>query len=222
MSEKKLKEQRELYSRKYNFKFYHCTKNAMTSMIKTCVDRDWELIQQIPDSANTVAILRDPIDRFVSGLSYVRKRKHRYNFSKEENRYYQRDLLRPVSKKIDLLDSKNPMDHANAILDEQLEYGFFDDHLSPQTYFFNLKTNVMRWKVIRDISDINIFLQFENLNREARDKINPSIRMIHDNKGDNRYKKHYIKVVEDRMDDFLSLYKEDVELYTSHFNSNYF
>ena len=63
---------KDLYSEKYNIRFYHIAKNGMTAMIKI-LELDWVAVEDINPNAKTIAIIRDPFERFISGCVRVWK-----------------------------------------------------------------------------------------------------------------------------------------------------
>jgi len=198
---------KELYSRKYNFKFYHITKNAMTSMIRTCVTTegldDWVDIEMIPKNALTVAVIRNPIKRLISGIAHL----HNARFSPIDHGEYKR--------------------HANFIIDKIIENktrlntwaeheGFFNDHVSSQDYFLNMRDTRSEkdFFLTRNVKDVDIFLDHSNLTEDIKSKVDSDIHLSHLNKTarPDGYSK-YNEVVNERRKEVYDLYKEDFELY---------
>lgn len=191
---------KELYSNKFGFKFYHIPRNAMTSVIKS-YNLEWTDISLIPKDAATIAILRDPIERLISGISHVKgsaPRKKHYNANNIIDKIIQCRYRYMSGKK-----THGPL-------------GFYNSHLAPQIYFLNLYEyeSVYGYNIKRNIVDVDIFIDHGSLNYDIEKKLGLKADIFHinQNKSKSRYEE-YKSVILERISDVLWLYSEDFELY---------
>ena len=161
-----------LYNKDLNLQFYHIPKNAMTSAIRG-LKLKWADTQQIQTSfqgQRTLAILRDPVKRFVSSFNYIL--------------FLQNPHTRDFSSAVRVPNSSY-LDSAEAYLIELENNGFFDSHNLPQCWWLDEKYTEDLWKIPapterwkrrltnhsnhfsgRTIDQVTNFVRFESLNKE--------------------------------------------------------
>jgi hypothetical protein len=101
------------------------------------------------DGYETIAILRDPVERFLSAY---------------EEAFYKRSTVPPQIKKVGSITTQMSL-----ALDELMKGNYFDLHLMPQIWFIT-DTN-------GELLPITKFIDFSNLKSELKDKCN--LNLVH-------------------------------------------
>lgn len=116
---------KDLFSHKHNVRFYHCPKNAMTSIIKA-IEAKWTPVDEMPEEYRTIAVVREPFDRAVSAYLEVTKY---YQIYKSNHSQYCREIepqrLNVINKDI------------NTYIEELITNGPWDNHQLQQCYYLN-------------------------------------------------------------------------------------
>ena len=207
-----------LYNKDLNLQFYHIPKNAMTSTIRG-LKLKWVSAEQIQDffeGRRTLAILRDPLKRFVSSFNYILylQNPHTSDFSSA--------IRRPPS---------SYLESAEAYLIELENNGFSDSHNLPQCWWLDEKyiedlfkieapTEKVKQKLVghanrvrgRTISQITHFARFESLNEDLS-LLAPNYTIPRLNKGRKLRKAGPEKFAQKNRARIEALYRDDVELY---------
>ncbi len=117
----------DLYSKKYNIRFFHCPKCAMTS-VRHVIGCEWTNIKEIPNDAKNIFVYRDILDRFVSSYFQIRK-----TYKSHQIKHLKKNFIRDISGELILKIKTNPSDYLNEII----KNGFWDTHQLPQIYYAN-------------------------------------------------------------------------------------
>ncbi len=184
---------RDLYSDKYNIRFYHIPKNGMTSMLRT-LGLKWVDVKNIPNDVKNVTIIRDVYDRFLSSYNETTKVKRKTHLDGKE-------LIRDFPKDKILKIYDNP----DLYVDEILENGFWDGHQISQYEYLNSDIHC------RNIEDIDIFIPHNELNEKLMGLgINNT---VHLKKRPKALVNETYKLFEHRIDDIIKIYNKDKELW---------
>lgn len=188
-----------LYNSNTNLEYYHIPKNGMTSLIKT-LNVKWEYISEIPKERTTLAVLREPISRFMSSFNYLLNRRNREHII--------RDISKEKLNKI--FNKQNIKQSIENYISEIEENGFFDHHNLPQINYLNgdhdLHSN-------RKISDINIFIDFELLKDKTLNIDGNVYNTCYLNSSNSITKNKVKQEINYFTDRIIKLYEEDYILY---------
>jgi hypothetical protein len=192
---------KDLYSKKYNIRFYNAPKNSMTSMIRM-LGLDWVEVGDMPNDHKVCVVIREPYDRFISAFLQTKTNTNSC-FNGGSNSHAYRDISLETLTKIFKSD---PEVSVREYINEIKINGFFDNHQLTQEYYFGGCLN-------RDINKIDIYIDFKDLENEAIQKIDKDIKMFRLNTKSPIEKKRYGDLFEKYREDIINLYKNDTILY---------
>jgi len=200
---------KDLYSRKYNLRFYHITKNAMTSII-TSADLNWVEVEEIPQNAKTFCVLRNPFDRAISSYLHIKLLMKECNGQSPSYPYAEREIKLTYDRVKDIFFNSVEKDGINEYIKEIYQKGFFDSHHIPQVSFLNRKRRK------RDRRNVDYYLNFENLNNELREITCRDLKMKHLNRKSyrkRRQRRKLRKYFEEHEENIYEIYADDWDLY---------
>jgi len=195
-----------LYNPQYNLEYYHITKNGMTSIIPS-LGMSWFPIDTIPEDRKVLAIIRDPITRFLSGYLEVTK-------------YYKAGLLdgHVVRKpKLKIFGGTN-QDTFLRYLEEIEKRGWFDGHNAPQHTFMSNELPKKGSITHRNVDKVTDFVLFENMNKGLNELIGKGVHLLRNNVGNANSKLALKSVCEANSDRIINIYREDYNLHQSLMN----
>ena len=158
---------KDLYSEKYNLRYYHAPKNGMTSMVRT-LNLDWYDIDSQPNNIKTIAVIREPFDRFISSFLQTKDSVIRYDFNNINNPHKYRTVN--INTLLDIFKSE-PSKLVGKYIEEIKLNGFFDNHQLTQNFYFNEQHN-------RNSDNIDIFINFSNLEDELKSKLDNNLTVL--------------------------------------------
>jgi len=152
----------DLYSKKYNIRFFHCPKCAMTS-IRHSIHCEWTDTKYIPNDSKVLFVYRDILDRFVSSYFQIRK-----TYKTHQIKHLKKDFIREISDELVIKIKLNPNDYLNEIINN----GFWDSHQLPQIHY----ANEILGRSYKKIDDLIMFEDIDgyllNLGVEKKEKLN--------------------------------------------------
>lgn len=197
----------QFYSQKHNIIFYHCTKNAMSTLTR---ELNTKLVEYSSDNLKTIAVIRDPISRLISGYSQIRKLKYNtiYRTKKipnnELNKIFVQDIVKGFEEYIKLLIQYGPFDTHN-----ESQYSFYE-----KCHFKLADGRMSNNFYNRRIDKITHFIRFEHLQKDFKDKLDIDIkRTINRSSFSIEDKIKCKNIVLKYMKNIKNIYAKDFELY---------
>ena len=194
-----------LYNENLNIEFYHIPKNGMTTML-VVFKFSWKDYKEMPDDRKIIAIIREPIDRFIS--SYIHFIKHYRDGNTEQT-------FRKISmdRKYIIDKNYNNCQGVETFLSEIEENGFFDNHNLPQISY--LEGTKLPGHILsnRSINKITNFIKFDKISEDISEILNEDITLPVRNKGNDSIRTEIKNCVEGFRKRIENLYNEDYKLY---------
>lgn len=157
---------KQFYSPSHKVIFYHITKCAMTSIIKElqCIQTSHQKTKE----DKTIAVIRDPITRFVSGFFQLRRKGYQPGYSAREVKT--KNFWKTIQEK--------PVKTAFPIyFKEVCSNTPFDSHNMSQTAFLdNDPIQPMVGFSLRSLKYIDVFLRFEHLSEDMKTHLNVTLK----------------------------------------------
>jgi hypothetical protein len=213
----------DYYSEKYNLRFYHITKNAMTSVLAV-LDCRRIPVNEIPSDAKSFCVIRDPFYRVIAAYEQLCKRVlgnykdlfgrptiydqmpitlHR-PLSKQLKSPYRKDII--SYERLKKICSRSP-EGIRLFLYEIAENGFFESHHYPQVDYLDMKS------FLRDGKEIDYFLDFDNLEVGLRKITHKNLKVPRRNKGKFSSDDKIVRLFEPHREKIYRIYAADVYLY---------
>lgn len=200
-----IQQRTEFYSSGYHLVLYHITKCGMTSMRRT-FEMQRKPLSNIPRDAKILCVLRNPLDRFISGVLTLRKigLLKMYSMYQVSPEFKRKFMALPYHRLIPMVLNKIEKDGTA-----------FDSHLQAQVCFLGpSNTPQDEFVSARSAAKVDYWVRLEDVNRFCRQVF--GIPAVHNNRSSAKDRDQIINIFNSSpplLEQFHRIYSKDWDLW---------